>query len=30
MTITLEESIPLVQAKIEFEANKYINEFDNK
>ncbi|HKL43900.1 MAG TPA: type I DNA topoisomerase [Candidatus Absconditabacterales bacterium] len=28
--ITLEESIPLVDAKIEFEKNKYINEFDNK
>ena len=30
MTITLEESIPLIAAKIEFEANKYIAEFDNK
>ncbi len=30
MTITLEESIPLIQAKVEFEANKYIAEFDNK
>lgn len=28
--ITLEESIPLIDAKIEFEKNKYINEFDNK
>lgn len=29
ISITLEESIPLIQNKIEFEANKYINEFEN-
>lgn len=30
ISITLEEAIPLIEAKLEFEANKYINEFDNK
>lgn len=29
ISITLEESIPLIDAKLEFESNKYINEFDN-
>lgn len=30
ISITLDESIPLIDAKIEFESNKYINEFDDK
>jgi hypothetical protein len=29
LSIDLDDSIALIKAKLEFEANKYINEFDN-